>query len=127
MAAEEDNLISVIVDTRYLEDQSDPDERRYVFAYTITIRNRGKTPARLLGRHWVITDANGKVQEVRGEGVVGEQPHLMPGQGFRYTSGAVLETPVGSMHGAYQMLSDSGERFEAPVAPFSLAIPGTIH
>ncbi|HET8692716.1 MAG TPA: Co2+/Mg2+ efflux protein ApaG [Steroidobacteraceae bacterium] len=127
MSSDGDNLISVNVDTRYLEDQSDPDERRYVFAYTITIRNRGKTPARLLGRHWVITDANGKVQEVRGDGVVGEQPHLMPGQGFRYTSGAVLETPVGSMQGAYQMLSDSGERFEAPVAPFSLAIPGKVH
>ncbi len=122
-----DNVFSVIVDTRYLEDQSDPDEMRFVFAYTITIRNKGKTPARLLGRHWLITDANGKVQEVRGEGVVGEQPHLMPGQGFRYTSGAVLETPVGSMQGAYQMLSDSGERFEAPVAPFTLAIPGQIH
>ena len=127
MSSDGDNLISVNVDTSYLEDQSDPDERRYVFAYTITIRNRGKTPARLLGRHWVITDANGKVQEVRGDGVVGEQPHLMPGQGFRYTSGAVLETPVGSMQGAYQMLSDSGERFEAPVAPFSLAIPGKVH
>lgn len=122
-----DNLISVIVDTRYLEDQSDPDEMRYVFAYTITIRNRGSVPAKLLGRHWLITDANGKVQEVRGEGVVGEQPHLMPGQGFRYTSGAVLETPVGSMQGAYQMLADNGVRFEAPVAPFTLAIPGKIH
>ena len=122
-----DNQISVIVDTRYLEDQSDPDEKRYVFAYTITIRNRGTVPAKLLGRHWLITDANGKVQEVRGEGVVGEQPHLMPGQGFRYTSGAVLETPVGSMQGAYLMLADNGVRFEAPVAPFSLAIPGKIH
>jgi ApaG protein len=127
MAEPADNVFSVNVDTRYLEDQSDPDEKRFVFAYTITIRNRGRTPARLLGRHWLITDANGKVQEVRGEGVVGEQPHLMPGQGFRYTSGAVLETPVGSMQGAYQMLSDSGERFEAPVAPFTLAIPGQIH
>jgi ApaG protein len=122
-----DHVFAIDVATRYLDDQSEPEQDRYVFAYTITIRNRGKTPARLLGRHWVITDANGKVQEVRGEGVVGEQPHLMPGQGFRYTSGAVLETPVGSMHGAYQMLSDSGERFEAPVAPFSLALPGTIH
>ena len=122
-----ENQISVAVDTRYLEDQSDPDEQRYVFAYTITIRNRGTVPAKLLGRHWLITDANGKVQEVRGEGVVGEQPHLMPGQGFRYTSGAVLETPVGSMQGAYQMLADNGVRFEAPVAPFTLAIPGQIH
>ena len=122
-----ENQISVAVDTRYLEDQSDPDEQRFVFAYTITIRNRGTVPAKLLGRHWVITDANGKVQEVRGEGVVGEQPHLMPGQGFRYTSGAVLETPVGSMQGSYQMLADAGVQFEAPIPAFSLAIPGKIH
>jgi ApaG protein len=122
-----ENLISVAVDTRYLEDQSDPDEQRYVFAYTITIRNRGTVPAKLLGRHWVITDANGKVQEVRGEGVVGEQPHLMPGQGFRYTSGAVLETPVGSMQGSYRMLADNGVEFDAPIAAFTLAIPGKIH
>jgi ApaG protein len=122
-----ENLISVAVDTRYLEDQSDPDEHRYVFAYTITIRNRGTVPAKLLGRHWLITDANGKVQEVRGEGVVGEQPHLMPGQGFRYTSGAVLETPVGSMQGSYRMLADNGVEFDAPIAAFTLAIPGKIH
>ncbi|HEU4516794.1 MAG TPA: Co2+/Mg2+ efflux protein ApaG [Steroidobacteraceae bacterium] len=127
MAEATENLISVAVDTRYLEDQSDPDEHRYVFAYTITIRNRGTVPAKLLGRHWVITDANGKVQEVRGEGVVGEQPHLMPGQGFRYTSGAVLETPVGSMQGSYRMLADNGVEFDAPIAAFTLAIPGKIH
>ena len=127
MADAAENLISVAVDTRYLEDQSDPDEHRYVFAYTITIRNRGTVPAKLLGRHWVITDANGKVQEVRGEGVVGEQPHLMPGQGFRYTSGAVLETPVGSMQGSYRMLADNGVEFDAPIAAFTLAIPGTSH
>jgi ApaG protein len=122
-----DHRITVDVDTQYLEDQSDPGERRFVFAYTITIRNRGAVPARLLTRHWIITDANGKVQEVRGEGVVGEQPHLMPGQGFRYTSGAVLETPVGSMHGTYQMLADNGVRFDAEIPAFTLAIPGTIH
>ncbi len=127
MADTNENLITVDVDTRYLEDQSDPEEQRYVFAYTITIRNRGAVPAKLLTRHWVITDANGKVQEVRGEGVVGEQPHLMPGQGFRYTSGAVLETPVGAMQGSYQMLADNGVRFDAPIAAFTLAIPGTIH
>jgi ApaG protein len=121
------NPISVAIDTRYLEDQSDPDEQRYVFAYTVTIRNRGTVPAKLLGRHWVITDANGKVQEVRGDGVVGEQPHLMPGQGFRYTSGAVLETPVGSMQGSYQMLGDDGVHFDAPIPAFTLAIPGKIH
>jgi ApaG protein len=122
-----DNSITVDVDTRYVEEQSDPGEHRFVFAYTITIRNRGAIPARLLARHWFITDANGKVQEVRGEGVVGEQPHLMPGQGFRYTSGAVIETPVGSMHGSYEMLDDNGVRFDAPIPAFTLAIPGTIH
>ncbi|MEX0733113.1 MAG: Co2+/Mg2+ efflux protein ApaG [Steroidobacteraceae bacterium] len=127
MDESDENLITVDVDTRYLEDQSDPEERRFVFAYTITIRNRGASPAKLLTRHWFITDANGKVQEVRGEGVVGEQPHLMPGQGFRYTSGAVLETPVGSMHGSYQMVADNGVRFDAQIPAFTLAIPGTIH
>jgi ApaG protein len=127
MGEETQHMISVDVDTRYLEDQSAPDEQRFVFAYTITIRNRGEVPARLLTRHWVITDANGKVQEVRGEGVVGEQPHLKPGQGFRYTSGAVLETPVGAMQGSYQMLADDGVRFDAAIPPFTLAIPGTIH
>ena len=127
MGEQKDTRIAVNVDTRYLEDQSDPGESRYVFAYTITIRNRGKVPAKLLGRHWVITDANGKVQEVRGEGVVGEQPHLQPGQGFRYSSGAILETPVGSMQGRYRMLADDGEQFDAPIAPFRLAMPGVLH
>jgi len=119
--------IRVDVDTSYLEDQSDPKERRYVFSYTITIRNEGNVPARLLTRHWIITDSNGKVQEVRGEGVVGEQPYLKPGQGFRYSSGAVLETPVGAMEGSYQMVADDGEQFDAPIAAFSLAMPGLLH
>ena len=118
--------IRVDVDTSYLEDQSDPKERRYVFSYTITIRNEGSVPARLLTRHWIITDSNGKVQEVRGEGVVGEQPHLKPGQGFRYSSGAVLETPVGAMQGSYQMVTDEGEEFDAPIAAFRLAMPGLL-
>jgi ApaG protein len=118
--------IRVDVDTSYLEDQSDPKERRYVFSYTITIRNEGNVPARLLTRHWIITDSNGKVQEVRGEGVVGEQPYLKPGQGFRYSSGAVLETPVGAMQGSYQMVADDGEQFDAPVAAFRLAMPGLL-
>ena len=119
--------IRVDVDTSYLEDQSDPKEQRYVFAYTITIRNEGQAPARLLTRHWIITDSNGKVQEVRGEGVVGEQPYLKPGQKFRYSSGAVLETPVGAMQGSYQMVCDDGEQFSAPVAAFRLAMPGLLH
>ena len=119
--------IRVDVETNYLPEQSDPAEPRYVFAYTITIRNEGRAPARLLTRHWIITDANGKVQEVRGEGVVGEQPYLKPGQGFRYSSGAVIETPVGVMQGSYQMIADDGQHFDTPIAPFRLAMPGVLH
>jgi ApaG protein len=120
------NKIRVEVETSYLDEQSEPNERRYVFSYTITIRNEGPLPARLLTRHWIITDANGKVQEVRGDGVVGEQPHLKPGQGFRYSSGAVLETPVGAMQGSYEMMADDGRRFDAPILPFRLAMPGIL-
>ena len=119
--------LEIDVVTRYLEEQSEPEARRYVFAYTITLRNSGQVAARLLTRHWLITDANGEVQEVRGEGVVGEQPHLSPGQGFRYSSGAVLETPVGTMQGSYQMLADDGERFDAPIPAFRLAMPGVLN
>ena len=119
--------ILIDVETAYLEEQSEPKDQRYVFAYTITIRNEGPQPAQLLTRHWIITDANGKVQEVRGDGVVGEQPHLAPGQGFRYSSGAVLETPVGAMHGSYQMVADDGVQFDAPIPAFRLAIPGVLH
>ena len=119
--------IRVDVVTNYVEDQSNPVDGRFVFAYTITIRNEGSVPARLLTRHWVITDANGKVQEVVGEGVVGEQPHLQPGEGFRYSSGAILETPVGAMQGKYRMVGVDGEHFDAPIAPFTLAMPGLLH
>lgn len=121
------HLINVEVETSYLEDQSEPREQRFVFSYTVTVRNDGDVPARLVSRHWVITDSNGRTQEVRGEGVVGEQPHLKPGQGFRYSSGTVLETPVGAMHGSYHMLGDDGERFEAPIPAFRLAMPGVLH
>ena len=127
MTATASNRIRVDVKTDYVEDQSNPGEGRFVFSYTITIRNEGAKPARLMARHWLITDANGKEQEVVGEGVVGEQPHLQPGQGFRYSSGAVLETPVGSMQGRYRMLADDGEQFDAPIAPFRLAMPGVLH
>ena len=119
--------ISIDVETIYLDDQSEPREQRYVFAYTITIRNEGEVPAKLLTRHWIITDANGRVQEVRGDGVVGEQPYLKPGQGFRYSSGAVLETPVGTMQGSYQMIADDGAQFDAPIPAFRLAMPGMLH
>jgi len=117
----------VDVETNFVPEQSDPDEKRYVFAYTITIRNVGEVPAKLLTRHWVITDADGRVQEVRGEGVVGEQPHLEPGEGFRYTSGTMLETPVGSMQGSYHMLADDGVEFDAEIQPFTLSVPHTLH
>ena len=117
----------VDVDSVYVPGQSQPDADQYVFAYTVTILNAGQVPAKLLTRHWVITDGHGKVQEVRGDGVVGEQPHLKPGEAFRYTSGAVLETPVGSMHGSYQMVADDGTRFDAPIAPFSLSMPRVRH
>ncbi len=119
--------IRIEVATNYVVDQSEPDVGRYVFAYTITIENRGDLPARLVSRHWVITDANGKVQEVSGDGVVGEQPHLNPGEIFRYSSGAVLETPVGAMQGSYQMEAENGTSFEAPIPPFTLAVPGVLH
>ena len=120
------NKIRVEVETSYVDEQSDPNERRYVFSYTITIRNEGAVSARLLTRHWIITHGNGKVQEVRGDGVVGEQPHLKPGQGFRYSSGAVLETPVGAMQGSYEMIDDDGQRFDVPIRPFRLAMPGIV-
>ncbi|MDJ0750181.1 MAG: Co2+/Mg2+ efflux protein ApaG [Woeseiaceae bacterium] len=119
--------IRIQVATSYMDDQSQPDADRYVFAYTITISNDGDEPATLRSRHWIITDANGKVQEVSGDGVVGEQPHLNPGENFRYSSGAVLETPVGAMQGMYRMETDSGDRFDAPIAPFTLAVPGLLH
>ena len=119
--------IHVAVESTYLEEQSAPAEHRFVFAYTVTLHNAGQVPAKLLTRHWVSTDANGRVQEVRGEGVVGEQPRLQPGEGFRYSSGAVLETPVGAMYGSYQMLGDDGQRFEAPIPAFRLAKPGLLH
>ena len=119
--------IRIEVATNYVVDQSEPDVGRYVFAYTITIENLGAIPAKLLSRHWVITDANGKVQEVTGDGVVGEQPHLNPGESFRYSSGAVLETPVGAMQGSYRMEADNGTNFEAPIPPFTLAVPGVLH
>jgi ApaG protein len=119
--------IRIQVVTDYIDDQSEPESDRYVFAYTITIANNGEIPARLISRHWVITDANGKVQEVTGDGVVGEQPHLNPGEEFRYSSGAVLETPVGAMQGLYRMEADNGVNFDAPIAPFTLAVPGVLH
>ena len=119
--------IDIDVATRFLDDQSEPDEGRYAFAYTIRLRNVGDVPARLLTRHWVITDANGKVKEVRGDGVVGEQPWLRPGDQYEYTSGAVIETNVGTMHGSYAWVADDGTAFDAPIPSFTLAVPRTLH
>jgi ApaG protein len=119
--------IAVSAQTQYLPDQSDEKAERYVFAYTITIRNAGSIAAQLVSRHWVITDAEGLVQEVRGLGVVGAQPTLAPGESFEYTSGASIATPVGTMRGSYQMLAADGTRFEAPIPEFTLSVPRVLH
>jgi len=121
------NNIRVDVETRYIEDQSSPEQNYYVFAYTITIQNQGRQSAKLLTRHWVITDSNQKVQEVRGDGVVGEQPLLKPGEQFVYTSGTMLETAVGTMKGSYQMLADDGSQFDANIDEFVLSTPRVLH
>lgn len=119
--------IKIEVVPAYIEEQSDPDVEHYVFSYTVTIVNNGKIPAKLLTRHWVITDAEGEIQEVKGDGVVGEQPYLKPGEGFQYTSGTMMKTPVGSMHGSYQMLADDGVEFDAAIPEFYLLAPNTLH
>ncbi|MEN9434196.1 MAG: Co2+/Mg2+ efflux protein ApaG [Pseudomonadota bacterium] len=119
--------IEVSVAAEYLEQESEPERDRYVFSYTITIINRGLVAAKLLSRHWIITDANGHEQQVRGDGVVGEQPLLAPNEGFRYTSGVVLDTPIGAMQGSYQMLAEDGTKFDTLIAPFSLANKRLLH
>ena len=119
--------INVDVDTLYIESESSPVNSQYVFAYTITITNDGTEAAKLMTRHWLITDANGHVEEVRGDGVVGEQPYLKPGEGFQYTSGAVLKTPVGTMSGSYRMVTDNGSNFDAEIPEFILSSPRTLH
>ena len=117
--------IRVNVQSHYVADQSSPRDDRYVFTYTITISNQSPVPAQLRTRHWVITDGRGTIEEVRGDGVVGEQPRLSPGQSFQYTSGCVLSTPIGTMHGTYRMWRDDGSYFDAVIAPFSLALPAS--
>jgi ApaG protein len=119
--------ISVSARTRFLPEQSDERGGHYVFAYTITIRNTGSVAARLMSRHWIITDASGRVQEVRGPGVVGEQPLLRPGESHEYSSGTAIATPVGTMRGSYQMLAEDGKRFDAPIPEFALSVPRTLH
>jgi ApaG protein len=121
------NNIKVDVETRYIEEQSNPEQNYFVFAYTITIQNQGQQTAQLLTRHWVITDSNHKVQEVKGDGVVGEQPILKPGEQFVYTSGTMLETSVGTMKGSYQMESGDGSKFDATIEEFVLSTPRILH
>ncbi len=121
------NTISISVNTRYLAEHSNPEDNRYVFAYDITIRNNGEHSAQLLSRHWIITDGNGKTQEVRGSGVVGEQPVIDADDEFSYSSGTLMTTAVGSMQGSFTMRAEDGEEFEAPIAPFGLAVPGALH
>lgn len=117
----------VQVKSEYLPNQSDETVPRYVFAYHITLRNTGSITAQLLTRHWIVTNGNQEVQEVRGEGVVGEKPKLNPGESFSYSSGTILTTPVGAMHGSYQMLAEDGTEFVATIRPFTLAAPNTLH
>ncbi|PPV41793.1 Co2+/Mg2+ efflux protein ApaG [Ectopseudomonas oleovorans] len=119
--------IDVSVTTRYLAAQSQPEQGRYAFSYTVTIVNNGELPAQLLSRHWIITDGDGRVQEVRGAGVIGQQPHIEPGASHTYSSGTVMTTQVGTMQGSYQMLAEDGKRFDATIAPFRLAVPGALH
>ena len=127
MAQDKRYEITVAPKATYLADQSDPGKNQYVFAYTITITNTGDVAAQLVSRHWIITDGEHQVQEVKGLGVVGQQPVLKPGESFEYTSGACIPTPVGTMRGTYQMVAEDGTTFEAPIPPFTLSVPRTLH
>jgi ApaG protein len=122
-----DESIRINTQATYLEAQSDPRGRRYVFAYTINIYNAGNEPAQLLTRHWLITDADGRIQEVHGDGVIGEQPNILPGESHTYSSGAIIETPVGTMEGRYGMVTPAGARFDAAIPVFRLAVPGVLN
>ena len=119
--------ITVAAHATYVADQSDPSRNQYVFAYRITVTNTGNVAAQLVSRHWIITDGEHRVQEVKGLGVVGQQPLLQPGQSFEYTSGTHLPTPVGTMRGAYQMVAEDGHAFDAPISPFTLSVPRVLH
>lgn len=123
MSDKTDYNISVTVDSQYIEVESNPEANRFVFAYTVKISNLGNIGAKLISRHWIITDANNRTQEVKGKGVIGEQPYLKPGESFEYTSGTMMETPVGSMHGSYQMIANDEHAFDATIEPFTLALP----
>ena len=127
MATDKKHEITVTTRTTYIPEQSDPDGGRHVFAYTITIKNTGSVAAQLISRHWIITDANNQVQEVRGLGVVGEQPMLKPGESFEYTSGTSVATAVGTMRGSYKMVAEDGLQFDAPIPEFTLSMPRVLH
>ncbi len=127
MASEKSYEVAVTTQTRYQAEESDESAGRYVFSYTITIRNAGVVAAQLISRHWIITDSHGLVQEVRGLGVVGAQPLIKPGESFEYTSGAAIATPVGTMRGSYQLVAEDGTRFEAPIPEFTLSVPRVLH
>ena len=127
MAEDKRYEISVEPRSAYLADRSDPAKNQYVFAYTITLRNTGNVAAQLVGRHWYITDGEHRVQEIKGLGVVGQQPVIKPGESFEYTSGTSLATPVGTMRGTYQMVGEDGRTFEAPIPPFTLSVPRVLH
>ena len=127
MASQKKYEITVTTRTAYIPEQSEPDNGRYVFAYTITIKNTGSVSAQLISRHWIITDASNQVQEVRGLGVVGEQPLLKPDESFEYTSGTALATPVGTMRGSYQMVAEDGLQFDAAISEFTLSMPRVLH
>ena len=125
--ADKKHDITVSSRVTFVPDQSDPQKSRYVFAYTITIKNTGTVAAQLVSRHWIITDADDQVQEVKGQGVVGEQPLLRPNESFEYTSGAAIATPVGTMRGSYRMIAEDGVEFDAPIPEFTLSMPRVLH
>ena len=125
--ADDKYRITITSRVKFIPDQSDASQRRYVFAYTMTIKNTGTVTAQLVSRHWIITDADSQVQEVKGEGVVGEQPTLRPNESFEYTSGTAIATPVGTMRGSYRMVAEDGVQFDAPIPEFTLAAPRVLH
>ena len=127
MSKQSEQAIHITVESRHLSQESDPSAQRYVFAYTITIENNSNEASQLLNRHWIITDGQGDIEEVQGPGVVGQQPRIQPGEGFRYSSGAILKTPVGVMHGKYEFVTDAGHHFDVEIPQFSLAVSALVH
>ena len=127
MSKQSEQAIYITVESRHLPQESDPSAQRYVFAYTITIENNSNEASQLLNRHWIITDGQGDIEEFQGPGVVGQQPRIQPGEGFRYSSGAILKTPVGVMQGKYEFVTDAGHHFDVEIPQFSLAVSALVH